>query len=208
MKFMKQKNKQAAPKADDFKPELPVEQNLAQPSPLPIEPLTNSFRRSALIKIALPLLIIATLAIVGGVAYFKGGQKHIVVCTETVNARANSAIEKQDKTTLAHLSNDILRQKQYSHDQNCLYILTRSSIIRKDWTEARHDVNLLKKVYDGTHTYSSTFTDQIQPQPLEKLITAGSARQDEVNKNSLEDTRQLQTLNQAADEQSAGSVKP
>lgn len=81
------------------------------------------------------------------------------VCTDDILTKANTALINRDIDTLTSVSDQIIGLKNYDHDINCLYVLTRFAVDISSATLARDYLDKLNAIR-RTEQLSDKITDQ------------------------------------------------
>lgn len=130
-----------------------------------------------------------------------------VVCSKKVIQDASQQIDANNLTNLATITKNIKQLKHHELDANCQYILVRTAMAIGDVTDARAQLTLLKKDYQGAYSYSTAFTTRtFTPSELEGLIN-DLAHSQRLQAQSTQTTQKVMSTNDATADQLAPGAK-
>jgi len=93
------------------------------------------------------------------------------VCSDSLLAKASTAISKGDLATLHSLQPQIVSTKGYDHDINCLYVLEWTSLHSGKLDDAKKYLPAMKAVYNKQAYSNALAVDKITPTQIESDIT-------------------------------------
>ncbi len=113
-----------------------------------------------------------------------------LVCSDDLITRASTAIKSND-TSITTIRDEVMKQKDYSADGNCVFIVAQIDLLQYDTKAAGVQATQLKKVYTS---YSPVFTvPTLTPNELDQAISQTEAivkeRDANIHPNGTLDTK-------------------